>query len=83
MGSAIEFKVATQLASDYTAPMTTTDRLHDRMKRQGWSAGECGNTVYLTKGPHRIVAAGKTGLEAWRKAIEQARLLTMLGELQN
>lgn len=56
------------------------------LNRAGWSVGDAafddsaGRTwvVSGTNGENRIVAEGKTELEAWRLACEQARGLGML-----
>ena len=74
-------------ADPRSAPVTedqpTVDDCHDRLRRAGWSVGDCataGGTWLVTgsNGENLIRAVGHTQAEAWRGAAEQARSLGML-----
>lgn len=61
--------------------------IQDELLYQGWTLGEHRSAadwvVTGSKGHLLIVADGVTVSEAWLRAADQARLLTILGELVN
>jgi hypothetical protein len=62
--------------------LTAVDDCADRLRRAGWSAGECsfvaGWLVTGTNGENVIRASGATQAAAWRRACEQAAAVGML-----
>jgi hypothetical protein len=67
--------------------MDDSDRIHDELKQAGWSVGEYGAGdqwfVSGNRGPLQIRANAASVDEAWQRAADQARLLTVTGELRN
>jgi hypothetical protein len=70
------------------ADHATTDESYQRLHMAGWSIGSTaqhttGNRVVWlvtgSNGENRLRAEGETEVEAWHRAVEQARELGMLG----
>ena len=58
------------------------DESFDRLRRAGWSVGDCGTAalwcVSGSNGENAVRAEGRTQAEAWWRACEQARAVGML-----
>lgn len=76
-----------RLPGEHSADVSATiAELIGVLNRSGWSIGDVaydapGRRVWIvsgTNGENRIAAEGKTELEAWEGACEQARALGML-----